>query len=181
VPDRPAPQELLVYFHGAHAGAADGLALLTPVADLGTLVLLLSSRRSTWDLAQGGLGPDVASLDTVLGDVLVRYSVSRLAFAGFSDGASYALTLALANGDLVEHVLGFSPGYYRSLPALGKPRIWVSHGRDDPVLPVELCGRKVVTQLRQQRYDVQYTEFDGGHVVTSELALTAAQSWLGKH
>lgn len=179
MPHQP-PQELLVHFHGAHARAADGLALLGPVAELGPLVLLVSSRRSTWDLARGGLGPDVASLDGLLQDVLARYGIRRVAFSGFSDGASCALTLGLANGDLVEQVLAFSPGWYRPLPAVGRPRVWVSHGRDDAVLPVERCGRQVVAQLRAQGCAVQYTEFDGGHVVTGELALAAARSWLGR-
>ncbi len=89
------------------------------------------------------------------------------------------LTLALANGDLVEHVLAFSLGYYRPLPAIGKPRAWVSHGIHDQVLPVERCGRVVVAQLRGQGYDVQYVEFDGTHVVTPDLVATAVTSWLG--
>jgi len=179
VPDRPAPGELLVYFHGAQGRAADGLALLKSVAvKTGALVLLVSSRRSTWDLALGQLGPDVAALDAVLEQVTARYDVRRLALAGFSDGASYALTLGLANGDLVEQVLAFSPGYVRALPAVGSPRLWVSHGTGDQVLPVELCGRRLAAALREQGYPVQYLEFDGGHVVTAALVADAVHTWL---
>jgi predicted esterase len=40
---------------------------------------------------------------------------------GFSDGASYALSLGLANGDLFTHVLGFSPGFMRVPRHVGRP------------------------------------------------------------
>ena len=38
---------------------------------------------------------------------------SRIAMAGFSDGASYSLSVGLANGDLFSAVFGFSPGLAR--------------------------------------------------------------------
>ena len=179
VPERAAPDELLVHFHGAHGRAADGVGLLEPVVRRGVLVLLASSRRSTWDLAQPGLGPDVAALDAVLGEVMARYAVRRTAFAGFSDGGSYALTLALANGDLVEQVVAFSPGFVRALPPVGRPRVWVSHGTDDAVLPIALTGRTVAGRLREQGYEVRYVEFDGGHVVRPEDVAAAVDWWLG--
>lgn len=44
--------------------------------------------------------------------VLSNYAVdtTRLGVGGFSDGASYALSLGLTNGDLFTHVIAFSPG-----------------------------------------------------------------------
>ena len=178
VPDRPAPQELLIYFHGAQGRAADGLAVFQPFTERGLLVLLVSSQRTTWDLMHGRLGPDVAALDTVLSELLLRYPVRRTALAGFSDGASYALTLGLANGDLVQHVLAFSPGFVRTLAAVGEPRVWVSHGTDDQVLPIALCGRRIVGQLRDDGYEVRYLEFDGGHVLRSADVSAAVDWWL---
>ncbi len=59
----------------------------------------------------------------------------------------------------------------------GRPRCFVSHGRSDPVLPVERCSRRIVRELRDDRYDVRYTEFDGGHTVPPEIA-RAAVDWL---
>ncbi|WP_177891211.1 alpha/beta hydrolase [Vallicoccus soli] len=179
VPQQPAPRELLVFFHGANARASDGLALLRPVAaEHGLLVLLPSSRRATWDLAQGRTGPDVRALDARLDEVMSAYDVRRVAFGGFSDGGSYALSLSLANGDLVEQALAFSPGYYAALEPVGQPRIWVSHGTSDAVLPIDLCGRRVVTRLRKHGYRVDYHEFDGGHVVNAHLVSQAVQAWL---
>ena len=48
-----------------------------------------------------------------LEQVFARHAVDagHLAIGGFSDGASYALGLGLANGDFFRDVLAFSPGF----------------------------------------------------------------------
>jgi len=51
-----------------------------------------------------------------------------VAIQGFSDGASYALSLGLTNGDLFTHVIAFSPGFAAPAEQRGRPRIYVSHG-----------------------------------------------------
>lgn len=175
----PAP--LLVFFHGAGGRAAGSLSLVRDAAAAHTvLVLLPSSSAGTWDLVTGRLGEDVAGLDTALEHVVSTCEVSRVALAGFSDGASYALSLGLANGDLVDAVLAFSPGFLAPPVRVGRPRAWVSHGTADTVLPVDRCGRRVARDLRAAEHDVRYEEFDGGHVVPAEQARAAFQWWLGR-
>ena len=102
---------------------------------------------------------------------------SLVAAEGFSDGASYALSLGLLNGDLFSHVIAFSPGFVLAEHRRGRPRCFVSHGTHDQVLPIERCSRRIVRELRDDRYDVSYTEFEGGHAVPSEIARAAAE-WL---
>jgi phospholipase/carboxylesterase len=104
--------------------------------------------------------------------VFEAYQPGRVTMAGFSNGATYALALGLANGDLVDDVLAFSPGYSASAERVGRPRIWITHGTQDAVLPVERCGQRVAAALRAEHYDVTYREF-GGHDLTPSL-LTAA-------
>jgi phospholipase/carboxylesterase len=58
------------------------------------------------------------------------------------------------------------------------PAIFVSHGRSDPVLPIDQCGRIVVAALRMANYDVEYYEFDGGHQVPAEAVSAALDRWL---
>jgi hypothetical protein len=116
---------------------------------------------ATWDLLTGRTGADVGPLDTALGHVLRAGTSARLAFAGFSDGASYALSLGLANGELAEAVLAFSPGFVSPPSLSAGPRCWVAHGTADTVLPVDRCGRRVVALLERQGYPVHYEEFDG--------------------
>lgn len=177
---RSAP--LVVLLHGAGEDARDGLALLRQQADATGLILLaLSSRGPTWDLIlrRGRYGPDVAAIDGALESTFSRYAVdpARVAVGGYSDGASYALSLGIANGDLFTHVLGFSPGFMASTAEVGSPRIFVSHGIRDGWLPIERCSRRIVPQLEHAGYDVTYREFEGGHVVPPEIGREAAD-WL---
>jgi predicted esterase len=179
-PGDPVPRPLLVYFHGAGGSAAQSVAAVGPLATArGALVLAPTSVASTWDLIAGGLGRDVAVLDAALEQVFARQPVSRVAVGGFSDGASYALSLGLANGDLFDTVLAFSPGFVAASGIEGRPRVWVSHGTGDRVLPVDRCGRRVVHDLTGAGYDVTYEEFDGGHEVTPGLVTAALDTWLG--
>ena len=93
----------------------------------------------------------------------------RLAITGFSDGASYALSLVITNGDLFTRIIAFSPGFMAPATRRGKPRVFVSHGTRDRVLPIERCSRRVVPQLDHAGYRVWYREFEGGHVVPPEI------------
>jgi phospholipase/carboxylesterase len=177
-PERPAPLVLLL--HGAGATAQHGLNLLIGQADdAGPVLLALSSQGETWDLLLGGYGPDVARVDQALTETLQRLPVdpARLAVGGFSDGASYAVSLGLTNGDLFSHVLAFSPGFAAPVRRRGRPRVFVSHGTRDRVLPIDACSRRLVPKLRQAGYYVRYREFDGGHVVPDAVARDAV-GWL---
>jgi phospholipase/carboxylesterase len=104
--------------------------------------------------------------------------VTSCAIGGFSDGASYALSLGLANGDLFDAVLAFAPGFAAPPGRQGTPRILIRHGTRDRVLPVERCGRRVAGGLARAGYEVSYEEFDGGHAVPRDLPPAALRWWL---
>jgi len=173
-PDRPAP--LVVLLHGAGGSAKNTLGLLRQLADqAGVILLVPESRRASWDVIDEGFGPDVELIDRALALVFGRYSVEpeRVGIGGFSDGASYALSLGLANGDLFRHVLAFSPGFAAPAERNGMPRIFISHGDGDAVLPIDRCSRRIVTKLKVSGYDYLYREFDGPHTVPHEIAREA--------
>jgi phospholipase/carboxylesterase len=179
-PGPPVARPLLVFFHGAGGTAAQSLAAMAgPAADDGVLLLAPTSVAATWDLIAGGLGRDVAVLDAALAEVAGSCAVTRTGFAGFSDGASYALGLGLANGDLVDAVLAFSPGFAAPPARVGRPAVWICHGRADRVLPVEACGRRVARELRDRGHAVVLEEFDGGHVLVPGLLREALAWWRG--
>ena len=90
-------------------------------------------------------------------------------------GASYALSLGLANGDLFTHVLAFSPGFVVPGPRVGRPAAYVSHGRDDGVLPIERTTRRIVPWLRESGYPVITREFNGAHTVPPAIAEDAVR------
>lgn len=177
VGSRSGPQPLLVFLHGAGGSAADSLARVGgPAGSQGVHVLATTSEAATWDLLAGALGPDVTALDAALAQAYEGLEVARTAIGGFSDGGSYALSLGLANGDLFDAVLAFSPGFAAAPRRQGRPRVWISHGTADRVLPVDRCGRRVARDLTGAGYAVTYDEFDGGHEVP-ERAVTDALRW----
>jgi phospholipase/carboxylesterase len=158
--------------HGSGGDARGGIDPLLPLADqAGVLLLAPDSRRPTWDVILGGFGPDVEFIDRALQFVFDRYRVDpeRIAVEGFSDGASYALSLGLTNGDLFDSVIAFSPGFLSPGTRQGSPDVFISHGTEDRVLPIDSTSRRILPSL-QRRYNVHYEEFDGGHAVPSHLA-----------
>jgi phospholipase/carboxylesterase len=179
-PDRPAP--LVLALHGAGGNGMHGLApFRLPAEEKGLLVLAPDSRERSWDvITRNEYGPDPDFIDRALGQVFSRYAVDplRLAIGGFSDGASYALSLGLANGDLFHHVIAFSPGFSAPPGQEGVPGIYISHGRRDDVLPVDVCSRRLVPRLRQAGYEVVYHEFEDGHAVPPALVREALDWFL---
>lgn len=170
--ENPAPFVLLL--HGAGGDAEGGLRLLQPLADrFGTLLLAVDSRDRTWDVIVNRYGADIAFIDRALAQTFSRYAINptRLAIAGFSDGASYALSVGITNGDLFTHVIAFSPGFLAPADQVGKSRLFISHGTDDKVLPIDQCSRRIVPQLQRANYEVLYREFDGGHTVPNAIAM----------
>jgi phospholipase/carboxylesterase len=176
---QPGRAPLMLWLHGAGGrGTVDGV--LRRLADAtGLLAIAPDARGRTWDVVLGGWGPDVAFVDRALAQVFERYAVDpdRVVVAGFSDGASYALSLGLANGDLFGFVMAFSPGFVAPAPRLGRPRVFISHGTHDSVLPIDRTSRRIVPSLRRDGYEVRYQEFNGGHRVPPEMA-RAAIRWM---
>lgn len=170
----PAP--LIVTLHGAGGRGARALEHMRDSADaIGAIVIAPDSVDRTWDVILGELGPDVERIDAQLAAVFDAFAidVDRIAVSGFSDGASYALTLGVTNGDLFTHVIAFSPGFLVAPSQIGSPRIFISHGTRDDILPIDRCSRRLAPALRRAGYDVRYREFDGGHTVTSAVAKEA--------
>lgn len=173
---------LLLALHGATQNNEVMINRLTPFADtLGAALLAPDSRGMTWDAIRGDFGDDPAFIDRALASTFDKCAIdpTRVWLCGFSDGASYGISLGLANGDFFSRVLAFSPGFVIPAERHGKPRVFVSHGRQDPILPIDRCSRVIVAQLKRDGYDVRFDEFDGGHRMPPEI-LTAATEWLRK-
>ncbi|HKV84665.1 MAG TPA: phospholipase [Ktedonobacterales bacterium] len=179
-PERATP--LIVTLHGAGGTAHGGLAPLLSLAEsAGVLLLSPAAAGVTWDAVGGSYGPDVALLDEALATTFARHAVDtrRLAISGFSDGASYALSLGLANGDLFTHIIAFSPGFVAAGPRVGVPDVFIAHGGNDTVLPIDRCSRRIVPALRRSHLAVDYQEFDGGHTVPTDIARRSLRWFLG--
>ena len=179
-PGRPAP--LAVMLHGAGRDAQRMRSTFSLADEFGLVLVVPDSRGRTWDAIEGRIGPDVAFIDAALREAFaqVRVNPARLAMAGFSDGASYALGLGLANGDLFSHLIAFSPGFVTSpSPRRGKPSVFISHGTQDAVLPINNTSRVIAPRLKAAGYNLMYREFEGPHQLLPEI-VREAFVWLLK-
>lgn len=164
---------LLLHGAGGQHGGGDHIALAHAIRH-GALLLIPDAQGSSWDFLRGGFGPDLAFIDRALLWTMQRYEVDEqaMAIAGFSDGASYALSVGLMNGHIFNDILAFSPGFMAPLRREGLPRVFVSHGRDDKVLPVQRA-HAIAQRLVQEGYEVAYEEFEGAHIVSPPIARAA--------
>lgn len=179
-----APAPVLVALHGAGGQAADVLASFRDLADANGVVLLIpQSAKGTWDMiedlksrlgvelnVQPRYGKDLKALDAALADLFAKVAVdpARVGIMGFSDGATYALSVGTANPQLFRQIVAFSPG-----PAfLGKSgagqSVFISHGENDKVLPFTTT-RGHVAKLRVKKVPVAFERFDGGHEVPKAI------------
>ena len=164
---------LFVMLHGATQNADDMFWYLgTTAADAGVVVLAPNARDTTWDAMGGSFGEDVDFLNRALQRVFdtVAIDPARIAIGGFSDGATYGLSLGLINGDLFRSVAAFSPGFVIDGMPHGKPRVFIAHGTRDHILPIDRCGRRIAANLKAAGYDVTFREFDGDHEIPAGVA-----------
>lgn len=177
--DVASPAPLLVTLHGRGGGATSWEALYDDCEARGMVMLAVESRGLSWDLAlSGAFGADVGYIDAALAFTFDRCAVDpeRIALAGFSDGASYALSLGPANGDLFTHLIAFSPGFSLVPGRVGWAKIWISHGKQDPVFDETHTFEEIVPPFRDAGYEVEYVAFEGGHEVPADIR-AAALDW----
>jgi phospholipase/carboxylesterase len=185
VPQRYMPHvtmPLVVALHGAGGDANEPINLLGPYAEKeGFILLAPKSNGGTWDGVEGIYGPDISTVDAALRATFRRCNVDarRICLEGFSDGASYALGVGITNPEVFSRVVAFSPGFVPNSEVQPVKRpLFISHGRDDFILPIDTASRVIVPELRSSGYDVTYLEFDGNHTVPQAVAEAAVQFML---
>ena len=180
--DASKPAPFLLALHGA-TGSGDSMLRGTraPAEKHGVVVLSPSSRDFTWDAIRGSFSTDFTRIDRMLTDVFDRCAIDprRVGTVGFSDGATYAISMGIINGDVFTHVIGHSAGFIIPGPVHGRPKIYLSHGRQDTILPIDQCGRRIAAQLNRQAYVLRFDEFDGGHTASPEIRETAVNWFVG--
>jgi predicted esterase len=131
---------LIVILHGAGGEANQALRYLhTHTDDLDNLLLVVKSHGGTWDAIRGGFGTDVAALDAALAEVFDRFQVDgeRVAIAGFSDGATYALSLGIITVISSRRSLRF----HRALSSRARASRWALHTFSFRMAPRIACCR----------------------------------------
>ena len=186
---RPAdPMPLLILLHGLDMSPGGWLSSgqrrfggsFADHAEAGRFIVLApDSGRNTFGIGPATFGSDVAAINRALDQAFAKCAIDRhrIAIGGLSDGASYALSVGLRNGDLINGIIAFSPGYIVKHIGRARPAIFISHGRADTILPIDSASRKFVKDLRKNGYTVDYEEFDGRHEIPLPVAKKAV-AWL---
>lgn len=177
-----SPLPLLLFLHGATQSADDMFWYLDSAPDeTGVAILAPNARDTTWDAITGNFGPDVDFLNRALERTFETVAIdpARVAIGGFSDGATYAISLGLINGDLFKRVAAFSPGFVIDGATEGKPGFFISHGTRDHILPIDRCGRRIAADLKTQGHEVTFREFDGDHEIPSDV-MREGLRWVAK-
>jgi len=157
---------LWLHLHGAGGTSQSAQSVFALADEFGVIILAPDSRDEfTWDGVLRNWGPDVEFIAKAVNHVTGMFTVdsTHLAVAGFSDGASYALSLGISYGNNFSHIVSMSPGVMQPMAARGKPKIFISHGTRDQVMPIDETSRRFVPRLKSLGYDVTYREYDGTH------------------
>jgi phospholipase/carboxylesterase len=130
--------------------------------------------HATSDVLPAGFRPTpevVAARTAVQGliaSVVERHAPASVALMGFSQGAMLATDVALAGTPAVDRVVAMSGILLQdsvaglSAPRVSRPRFLLSHGRQDPVVPVQ--GGMIARDLLEKNgFSVTWVPFDGGH------------------
>lgn len=168
---------LLILLHGATQRARLFERLLPQADSAGVVIVAPDSREMTWDAIRGRFGPDVAFIDRAITLTFDHAYIDpcRVVIGGFSDGASYALSLGVRNAKRLKGVVAFSPGFVIPAPDMQKLPVFIRHGTADQILPIDQTSRRLVGALRGAGFDVDYSEFDGPHTMRRDDAWLAMQ------
>jgi phospholipase/carboxylesterase len=189
VPATIAPHPpLLVLLHGAGRRWDRMIEWLAPEANQRGIVLLAPiSRGMTWDIVGRAEEPpsdssplanrmalrfstsgDAERIDAAIAQLtsIVPIDRARTALAGFSDGATFALAMGMSRSYSFSAVIAWSPGIAISTaaPAAGR-KVYISHGREDPVLSFTTDCTEIVPLLQSERALVTFQPFHGGHEI----------------
>jgi phospholipase/carboxylesterase len=147
------------------------------------LILIPRSHGMTWDLiehavarsgaAPGGVAPsgrpDLDFLEYAYDLIFRRYPIDaeRLALIGYSDGASYALSVGLSNPLLFRAVMGWAAGFVAiendaAEPGVPRPAVMLEYGTHDELFPFEQVAVPMREQLEAHGCAVTFRVDEGG-------------------
>jgi phospholipase/carboxylesterase len=110
-----------------------------------------------------------------------RFDPAQVYAIGYSNGANIAASLLLSSPDVLAGAVLFRPMVPFepiNLPDLSNKRIFISSGRQDPIVPHALTER-LATLLRESRADVTTVWQQAGHGLI-QREVTEAASWFAR-
>ena len=198
-PGRPYP--LVVLLHGFGASMRD-LVGLSPSIDPGGYVYIFpnapiemaigyGTRGYAWTTIGQPSSPDEAAkaealLERLTEEVAQHYGVApgRMVLGGFSQGGMMTYRYGMPNPELFAGLAVLSggvggPDELRDRLPVGRSQpIFISHGTEDGVIPVEEA-RRSVRFLEEEGYTPAYREYPIGHEISQEI-VKDLRAWIGR-
>lgn len=145
-------------------------------------VLIARSFHQTWDLIalgiQGGAAlagaspsprPDLDFLEYAYDLIYRRYPIDagRQGLIGYSDGASYALSVGLSNPDLFCAVMAWAAGFLAleaeaAEPGTPRPAVYLTYGTHDELFPFEHVAKPMQRHLEALGCKLTFVVDEGG-------------------
>ena len=152
--------------------------------------LIPRSVDPTWDLIVGGERHDLDFLEYAYDLIYRRYPIDALqqSLVGYSDGASYALSMGLCNAGIFSALMVWAAGFlvldprtaeaFRTtgLPA-SKPRIYLEYGTHDQLFDFRTVALPMRENLERFGLDVTFSVDEGGRHMPSGSFHTEALDW----
>lgn len=110
------------------------------------------------------------------------YNVSETYLLGFSQGCSFTYASGLENPDLFDGLICFASWLDQNeissdvLEEAQNVRVFIAHGIEDQMVEYS-AGSDAFEYLSSSGFDVEFTDFQGGHTVDTET-LRAAEEWM---
>lgn len=188
VPDAIDPARrypLVTVLHGA--GRQDELLVKgcrREPAKRDALFFVPRSLAMTWDLIAGGGRPDLDFLEFAYDLIYRRYPIDaeRQALVGYSDGASYALSIGISNPRIFRAVMGWAAGfcaydYTFVTDDDPKPDILLEYSTQDELFPFDTVAQPMRDSLREAGYAVEFRVDEGGRHWPSGSFQREALDW----
>jgi phospholipase/carboxylesterase len=167
-PERQYP--LVTVFHGA--GRQDEM-LVKAYRDepdrRDAFFFVPRSVEPTWDLIVGSGQADFEFLEFAYDLIYRRYPIDprRQALIGYSDGASYALSLALSNPGFFDAAMCWAAGFVvvdrgSTGSESRKARIYLEYGTHDELFPFQQIALPMRENLERAGYEVEFSVDEGG-------------------
>ncbi len=187
--DPDATYPLVTVLHGAGRMEEAFVKMCRRIPDeRQMLVFIPVSVEPTWDLiVRDGTRPDADFLEHAFDLIYRRFPVAehKQALLGFSDGASYALSLGLSNPALFDALMAWAAGFVAVDGAIvtdddPKQRVYLEYGTHDELFPFEQVALGMKQSLEQAGHDVTFSVDEGGrHWPSGSFLPEALQWWLG--
>ena len=151
--------------------------------------LVPRSVEPTWDLIASEERPDLDFLEYAYDLIYRRYPIdpSRQGLIGYSDGASYALSVGICNASLFDAVMGWAAGFMVLDPPTSeqfkvaipevRPRIYLEYGTHDQLFDFQTVALPMRDNLQRAGFDVTFSADEGGRHRPSGSFQTEALDW----